>query len=79
MSERDEILAAVAYWVRYYRKQQGLSQLELAVRVGVDTRLVGRIEQQQNVPSLVLAVQLARALSTSLDDLIQPRPSLPSK
>ena len=53
MSERDEILAILAYWVHYYRKERGLSQLELAVRVGVDTRQIGRIEQQKNLPSLV--------------------------
>ena len=74
MSERDEILAIVAYWVRYYRKQQGLSQLELAVCCGVDTRQIGRIEQQSNVPSLILATQLAKALGVTLNDLVQPIP-----
>ena len=74
MSERDEILAVLAYWVRYYRKQQGLSQLELAVRCGVDTRQIGRIEQQSNVPSLILAVRLAKALEIPLSDLVQPLP-----
>jgi len=74
MSERDEILAILAYWVRYYRKQQELSQLELAVRSGVDTRQIGRIEQRKNLPSLVLAIRLAKVLKVTLNDLVQPKP-----
>lgn len=72
MSERDEISATLAYWVRYYRKKRKLSQLELAVRTGVDTRQIGRIEQQTNLPSIILLCRLAEALNVSLDDLVRP-------
>lgn len=74
MRERDEILATLAYQVRYYRQQQKLSQLELAVRVGVDTRQIGRIEQQDNLPSIVLLCRIAEALDVSLNELVLPPP-----
>ena len=70
--DRDEILGTFAGNVRYYRTQQGLSQLELAVRIGVDTRQIGRIEQQNNAPSIVLSYQVAQALGVTVNDLLEP-------
>lgn len=72
MMERDELSAALAYRVRHYRQQRKLSQLELAVRVGVDTRQIGRIEQQVNLPSIILLCRIAEALEVSLDELVHP-------
>lgn len=72
MRERDEISATLAHQVRHYRQKRKLSQLELAVRVGVDTRQIGRIEQQVNLPSIVLLCRLAKALDVSLDELVRP-------
>jgi transcriptional regulator with XRE-family HTH domain len=70
MDEKDEIVARLATNVRYYRTQRGWSQAELAARVGVDTRQIGRIEQQVNVPSFVLTYHIAQAFEVTLDDLI---------
>lgn len=70
MDEKDEIVARLATNVRYYRMQRGWSQAELAARIGVDTRQIGRIEQQVNVPSFVLAYHISQAFGVTLDDLI---------
>lgn len=70
MDEKDEIVARLATNLRYYRMQRGWSQAELAARVGVDTRQIGRIEQQVNVPSFVLAYHISQAFGVRLDDLI---------
>lgn len=75
MRERDEISTILAHQVRHYRRQRKLSQSELAVRVGVDTRQIGRIEQQVNLPSIVLLCRIAEALDVSLDELVSPSPS----
>ena len=72
MDEKDEIVARLATNVRNYRTQRGWSQAELAARVGVDTRQIGRIEQQANVPSIVLAYHIAQAFEITLNDLITP-------
>ena len=74
MRERDEILACLAYWIPHYRQLRKLNQMELAVRVGVDLRQIGRIEQQVNAPSIILASRIADALDVSLDQLLQPLP-----
>ena len=69
MSERKEVSAILAKQVRYYRKKRKLSQLELAVQTGVDTRQIGRIEQQV-LPSIVLLRRIAKALEVSIDALV---------
>ena len=73
MDEKDKIVARLATNVRYYRMQRGWSQAELAARVGVDTRQIGRIEQQANVPSIVLSYHIAQAFGVTLNDLLITR------
>ena len=70
--ERDEIFAVFAKNMRYYRKQRGLSQSELAVQIGVDTRQIGRIEQRVNAPSIILSYRIAQALGITVNDLLKP-------
>jgi transcriptional regulator with XRE-family HTH domain len=50
---------------RIRRKALGLSQEELAYRVGVDVRYLGGIERVQENPSLQVIGALAAALDTS--------------
>lgn len=56
------------------REQAGLSQLALAERVGVSRQAVIAIEAGRQVPSTSLALQLARVLGCSVDDLFQLMP-----
>lgn len=77
MDDKDEFKARLAYWVQYYRTKQGLSQMELAVRVGIDTRQIGRIEQKVNTPSVILAYHIAKILKVKVDSLLQPIPDHP--
>lgn len=72
MDEKEEIVARLATNLRYYRKQRDWSQSELAVRIGVDTRQIGRIEQQVNAPSIVLCYRIAQSFEISIDDLLAP-------
>lgn len=50
---------------RLRRKALGLSQEELAYRVGVDVRYLGGIERVQENPSLQVIGAIATALGTS--------------
>jgi len=52
------------------RKAAGMSQAELAQRVGVSTSAIGMYEQGRREPSCALLVSLARALNTSLQYLL---------
>lgn len=57
--------------VRRQRSAAGLSQSSLAASLGVSRQAIVAIEAGRQVPSTVLALQLARVLSCSVDDLFQ--------
>lgn len=52
-----------------YRKQAGLSQQELANRVGCRRETIGKLEAGKYNPSLKLAMDVARELGTNVYDL----------
>ena len=51
------------------RMEQGLKQADLADLVNVRRETIGRLEQGQYCPSLRLAMDLAKALDTTVEDL----------
>jgi putative transcriptional regulator len=51
------------------RVRQGLSQADLAARVGVSRKTINTVENQVFVPSAILALRLARALHTTVEKL----------
>lgn len=55
--------------IRSMRKQQGLSQEELAKKCGVSRQTVNAIENNKYDPTLALAFHLAKELQTTVDDL----------
>jgi putative transcriptional regulator len=55
--------------LRQHREQAGLTQGELAERIGVTRKTVNTVERGHFVPSTVLALRLADALGTSVEDL----------
>jgi len=55
--------------LRQHREQASLTQGELAERVGVTRKTVNTVERGHFVPSTVLALRLADALGTSVEDL----------
>jgi len=57
--------------LREYRASLNLTQAELASIVGVSRKTINTVENGVFVPSTVLALQLARALGTSVEALFQ--------
>ena len=55
--------------VREFRKNMGLSQLELAKSIGVSRQTINMIENNKYNPTLVLCLNLAKALDTDLNSL----------
>ena len=53
------------------RTAAGLTQAELAVRVSVSRKTINTVENGVFVPSTILALSLARALGTTVEDLFQ--------
>lgn len=56
--------------IRQQRKKVGVSQEELASRVGISTVYMGYIEQGRNLPSLEVLSKIASALRIPLSDLV---------
>lgn len=52
------------------RKREGLTQIELAEKVGIDHSAIARFEKGIRIPSLMTAKCLADVLNMSLDDLL---------
>ena len=55
--------------VREFRKNLGLSQLELAKSIGVSRQTINMIENSKYNPTLELCLNLAKALDTALNSL----------
>lgn len=58
--------------IRQLRREQGLSQEELAQRCHVSRQTINAIENNKYDPTLALAFHLARELGTTVDRLFQP-------
>lgn len=61
--------------LRRRRQEAGLTQAELAERAGVSRQLVAAVEAGQNAPAVDAALGLARALSSTVEDLFAPAPT----
>lgn len=62
--------------LRPLREAAGLTQAELAGRIGVTRQTLIAIEQGRYSPTLELAFQIAHVLGVRLDDVFQyPEPS----
>ena len=59
----------IAENLKKFRKQQGLSQKELAQVVGVNQTMIAHIENGVKIPSLAVSLELAEALNTTVDKL----------
>ena len=71
------------YWqlgrrVRLFRRQRGLTQAQLAERVGVSDNFIGMIERGRGHPTLETISGVAKALEVGLHDLFQEEERLGS-
>ena len=55
--------------VKEFRKELGMSQLELAKDIGVSRQTINMIENDKYNPTLELCLNLARSLQTDLKSL----------
>lgn len=65
--------------IRKYRLIQGFSQEQLAERCGCSNSHIGQIENARGIPSLDMVVQIANALSVTVDQLLRESYSEPQK
>src|SRR5512146_2660932 len=63
--------AAIENRLKLVRQSKGLSQRELAVRADITRQAVSAIESNHYLPTTAVALQLARVLGTSVEDLFR--------
>ena len=55
--------------IRELRESRGLSQVDLAARLQITSSMLCQIERGTKTPSLVLGVDIAKALGCTLEDI----------
>ena len=66
----DDMTARFAKAILTRRKELGLTQEELADRVGTTKQVVSKYENGQRSPKVIMANAFAAALETTLDELL---------
>lgn len=66
-----KILYNLGKQLKYLRKEKGLTQEELAAKVGVHPTYIGKIESGKSNPSAVLLFKLSRALKVKLYSIFE--------
>ncbi len=64
--QKDSVLGLK---IAYYRKLSGLTQEELAEKVGVSTQAVSKWEQQLSCPDIMLLPEIANVFRITIDEL----------
>ncbi len=62
--------------IRTYRKKKGITQEEMAVRLGVSTPAVNKWENGNSMPDILLLAPIARLLGITVDELLSFREEL---
>ena len=69
--------------LRYIREQNGLSQIKLQMKTGIDQAMLSRYESGERTPSVEKLLILSRYFGTSVDYLLdltdEPTPYPPKK
>ena len=58
-----------SHTIKVYRVAQGLTQEQLAEKVGVRRETIMRLEKAQYNPSLKLAIDISRVLNAPIEDI----------
>ena len=65
------LLKTIGKNIRSFRKKNGMSQIDLAVAVGIDRSYLSEIENGHRNFTIMLLQNIATALSVSLEDLLK--------
>ncbi len=65
------ILKTIGQNIRFLRKQLGLTQIDLAVLIGIDRSYLSEIENGHRNITILLLENFATALHVSVEDLLK--------
>lgn len=70
MRKNAKLTKIICKRIKEYRHEKGLTQEDLAEKVGVSRVYVGYVEQGRNTPSIEILGKIAKALRVKLSDLV---------
>ncbi len=73
MMKHYKVMVQIGLNILYYRKQQGLTQEQLAEQIGITQQHFQRIETAHSVPSLSTLLDIADALGVPVQKLFDAR------
>lgn len=56
--------------IKQMRDKKGWTQEELAEKLGIGQTMIGHIERGRKLPSLMLAIDIAKALDCTMNDIL---------
>ena len=62
-----------------YRKSAGLTQAQLAAKLGYSDKTISKWEREEGVPDIYILKEIADLYGVTVNDLITPAPTLISK
>lgn len=70
-NSHNKALAAIGLKIMLYRKQQGLTQLQLAEMTSYSRNHIQQVETARTVPSVIALLDIARALRVPVAKLFE--------
>lgn len=70
MRKNAKLPKVVGSKVRRFRRKMGLTQEDVAYKVGISRAYMGYIEQGRNIPSLEVLEKIARVLKVKTSELL---------
>lgn len=65
--------------LRYFRNQMGLTQDELARKIGISKKSISAYETGRAVPPLRIALKIAKVLQVPVEELFQDQNTVPAQ
>jgi transcriptional regulator with XRE-family HTH domain len=75
MKELSQTHVRLGRRIRQYREQRGLSQEDLAFKLGITTSYMGALERGQRNLNIDKLIKVAKALKIDLGDLFKGLPA----
>lgn len=71
-NKKKELMSnlAIGRRVLELRKKRGYTQLQLAVRIGIERKAIGRLENGESIPRTRTLMGIAKELNTSMDYIL---------
>lgn len=71
MRSNAKLTKTICKRIKKYRNDRGLTQEDLAEKVGVSRVYIGYVEQGRNTPSLEILEKISKALKVRVSDIIE--------